>query len=248
MKNIVKIFFCSVSFLFITFTTNSQQQVSFKASDGLLVTADLYKSGEKNPYLILCHQAHYSRGEYRETARKLMKLGYNCLAVDLRSGGEVNYIQNETALLAQSSNVSHDFIDASKDINAAIDFIYKIDKKRIILVGSSYSASLCLMIAKKDSRIKAVIAFSPGEFFYPRFSVRDSLSGLNKPAFICCSSFEYPYIEKLVENIPHGNLSLFKPQSGQTTLGSKILWNDNPYHNEYWLALLMFINKIKDTC
>ena len=77
------------------------QTVHFDSADGLKITADLYLSHDKSkPFVVLCHQASWSRGEYREIAPKLIALGFNCMAIDQRSGNEVNDVKNETADLA----------------------------------------------------------------------------------------------------------------------------------------------------
>ncbi len=64
-----------------------------------------------------------------------MKFGYNCLAVDLRSGKEVNYIQNETAKRAREKNLSTEYLDAEKDMLASIDYVKQFTKNKIILCG-----------------------------------------------------------------------------------------------------------------
>ena len=48
----------------------SQEKITFLAEDGLLITADLYEINPKKPYILLFHQAGYSRGEYKETTQK----------------------------------------------------------------------------------------------------------------------------------------------------------------------------------
>ena len=131
-------------------------------SDGVTVTADHYVASTQNPYIILLHQAGYSR-EYRGC--KLVNLGFNCLAVDLRSGNEVNYVKNATAADAVSKGKSIDYIDAQPDIVAAIDFVSQRSKKPITLLGSSYSASLALVEATNNFKIKSVVVFSPGIFW-----------------------------------------------------------------------------------
>ena len=93
-------FFLTWCFIFSFFILGAQEKVSFVAEDGLEITADLYEINPSKPYILLFHQAGSSRGEYLQIANKILKFGYNCLAVDLRSGGEVNFIQNHTALLA----------------------------------------------------------------------------------------------------------------------------------------------------
>ena len=143
------------------FCASAQEKVTFQSSDGLTITADNYVSSTQNPYIILLHQAGYSRGEYREIAPKLIKLGYNCLAVDLRSGKEVNFIENETASLAKKNNLPCSYLDAFPEIHAAIDFVKQRSTKPIVLWGSSYSASLSLMVAPEELKVGALVVFSP---------------------------------------------------------------------------------------
>ena len=98
-----------------------QHKVTFLASDSLKITADIYLKNYNYPFILLFHQNCYSSGEYVEIAGKLLNLDYNCLAVDLRSGGKVNYNKNETAFRAQEKNMSCKLIDSKKDILAALD-------------------------------------------------------------------------------------------------------------------------------
>jgi hypothetical protein len=51
---------------------NTMQTITFQAADGLTATGDLYLTGDKAaPFILLFHQADYSRGEYRQIAPKL---------------------------------------------------------------------------------------------------------------------------------------------------------------------------------
>ena len=79
--------------------------INFPSKDGLSITADLYLIKEAKDIILLCHQAGFSRGEYVETAKRLNKLGYSCLAIDQRSGKVVNGIVNQTAKLAIEKGV-----------------------------------------------------------------------------------------------------------------------------------------------
>lgn len=238
-----KILLALVLLLFVN-NIFSQDIVTFEASDGLTVTANLYEVDESYPYMLLFHQAGYSKGEYKATAIKLLKLGYNCLAVDLRSGGGVNYIQNETANLAKEKNFPVTYIDAEKDILAAIDYAWSKSSQPMILFGSSYSASLAMKAAKGNSKVKAVIAFSPGEYFQPDMTIKDHLFNYDKQIFVACSQREYSYINDLLSEVPNDLKILFKPQEGAGEHGSKSLWLNCSSNKEYWLALLMFFKKI----
>jgi len=224
----------------------SQETITFWASDSLPITAFYYENDANKPFMVLLHQAGYSKGEYKETAHRLMNLGYNCLAVDLRSGDQVNFVQNETAKEAKKRKLSTDYLDAKKDIEAAINYAFNKSKKPVILVGSSYSASLALLMSKGNEKVKAVVAFSPGEYFGTNFKVQSQLKGYDKPVFIASTQREYPYVTELAKNIPDNLKTIFKPQEGQGEHGSKCLWASSANNKEYWLAILMFFNKIND--
>ncbi|MBL4670213.1 MAG: hypothetical protein JKY30_13245, partial [Flavobacteriales bacterium] len=72
------------------------KKITFKSEDGLLVTGNLYEIGKDKPIILLCHQARYNKFEYADIAPKLNELGYNCLAIDQRSGGSFAGKPNET--------------------------------------------------------------------------------------------------------------------------------------------------------
>jgi pimeloyl-ACP methyl ester carboxylesterase len=223
----------------------AQKIITFPSLDGLNITSDYYENKIDNPWILLFHQANYSRGEYKETAERFMKMGYNCLAVDLRSGNEINFIKNKTAEIAKEKNLSTTYLDALKDLHAAVEYAYLKSKKPVILVGSSYSASLSLMLAKDNSHVKAVIVFSPGEYFEKDNFIRDYIEGLSKPVFAASSANEYEFMIELLSKIDKNKLTTFKPLKGQGEHGSKALWKSNPTCDEYWLALMMFFDQIK---
>ena len=229
----------------ITLGLKAQDIVSFKASDSLEVVAHLYEIDESYPYIILLHQGNYSKGEYKEIAISLLKLQYNCLAVDLRYGGTVNSIPNQTSENAKNSNVFRSMYDSRLDIEAAIDYVYKKSQKEIILFGSSYSSTLALKIGKNSPKIKAIIAYSPGEFFRNHFLIHDELENIEKPIYVAGTQLEYPYLERLCELAPKSKKTIFQPQNDDGKHGAKALWKTDDVSKEYWLSLLMFINSLK---
>ncbi|HEX2934259.1 MAG TPA: dienelactone hydrolase family protein [Bacteroidales bacterium] len=225
-------------------TIDAQQTVTFPSSDGLPITADLYMQDKSLPFIILYHQANFSRGEYRETAPKLMKLGYNCLAVDLRSGKEVNYVQNETAARAREKNLPVGYLDAEKDMLSAIDYVKKQSKERIVIFGSSYSASLALKIGKNNQSVAAIIAFSPGEYFQPQIILKPLLAKYDKPLFIASTTTEYPFVKEMTSDIAPSLITWFTP-SKSGVHGSRALWQASPESEQCWMTLLMFIKNLK---
>jgi dienelactone hydrolase len=224
--------------------SEAQHKISFPSSDSITITADVYGQDKGLPYILLFHQANFSRGEYLETAPKLQKLGYNCIAVDLRSGNEVNYIQNETAAAAKAKNLPTEYTDAEKDILAAINYTRKITSQKIILLGSSYSASLVLKVARNNPSVKAVIAFSPGEYFN-NFQLKKEISGLDKPLFIASTKKENPSIKQMVSGINESYITWFVPSKTNGIHGSRALWSTSPENETCWMQLLMFFKALK---
>jgi pimeloyl-ACP methyl ester carboxylesterase len=240
---------CVVCFVlfFITINPtilNAQKTISFFAKDGILITADLYLNNDTLPYMILCHQSGSSRGEYLETAARFAKFGYNCIAIDMRSGEEINKIRNETAYNAKSKGRSTQFIDAEQDIRAAIDYAFDLNQQKVILVGSSYSASLVMKAAKNNSSVKAVIAFSPGEYFGNGYSLKDTIADLTKPLFVTSSKMEAPQVSELIKGVKSQQKQQFTP-SQKGAEGSIALWKTTANRQEYWMALMMFMLNIK---
>lgn len=223
-----------------SYSANSQENVTFDAPDGLTITASLYEIDESFPYILLFHQAHSSKGEFKDISIKLLKLGYNCLAVDLRSGDNSNYVQNETAALAKSKGLSAEYIDTEQDIKAAIEWAYKKSDKPVILFGSSYSASLCLKISKNDPRVKGVVAFSPGEYFKPAIQMSDELKGFLKPVFVAATQQESKYVTEMFASVPEETKTIYIPQDCAGEHGAKALWKTSNCNQGYWLALLLY--------
>jgi len=224
-----------------------KKKITFLSRDSLEVTADVYVGKEDYPYLILFHQEGSSRGEYNETALKFMKLNFNCLAVDLRSGNNSNYVRNETARKAMQTFKPSLFLDAGNDIEAAIEYAYNINNQNVILVGSSFSASLCMVIGNRNPHVKAVIAFSPGEFFGDNLRLEEELDTFRIPLFVTGTETELPYINKMLQKISaQDNVTVYKPVTPPGQHGSMALWDNNPTKDEYWLALLVFFNSLKN--
>lgn len=235
----------TVLMMLIALNALSQQTVTFSAVDGVTVTADHYVVSTQKPYLILLHQAGYSRGEYREIAPKLANLGFNCLAVDLRSGNEANFVKNRTAADAQAQGKGTGYLDTRADIAAAIDFVASRTNQPIILVGSSYSASLALVEATENFKVKAVIAFSPGEYFGDDFSVKKETQKIYVPVLALSTRMEYPAMREMLSHVRRKHLNLYQPSMGEGVHGSRALWENNPNHQEYWMALTQFFSQLK---
>jgi len=223
--------------------------VQFPTSDKVKVTADLYTPNAATaPFIILFHQANYSRGEFIEIAPRLNKLGFNCMAVDLRSGDGINNIINETYKMADSLRMETRYTDAYTDIRASVSYVKKnYQGAKIILFGSSYSASLAIKMASDYPQgISGVVAFSPGEYFakfgWNREIIKISAAKVTCPVFIASADNEKDSWKAIYDAIPGQNKSSFVPDSGGIH-GAKTLWKSFPDSEAYWKALTSFLKR-----
>jgi len=240
----LKLFITLLFTLVLFINLNAQQTVRFTSEDGVEVIADHYVISTRNPYIILLHKAESSRGEFREIAPKLANLGFNCLAVDLRCGNESAFVKNLTYLDAETKSKSISMLDAQKDIQAAIDFVASRSQKPIILLGSSFSASLALIEATSNFKVKAVVAFSPGEYFNDSLNVRQSIHNIYVPILGLSTKMEYSDMSTLLGDVRKKHLTLFRPSNGEGRHGAEALWESNPNHKEYWMVLTQFFSQL----
>lgn len=222
--------------------------VMISGADGIQINADIYESvNAEAPVILLFHQARYSRGEYREIAPKLVGMGYTCIAIDQRSGKEVNGVENESFIQAESMGLATEYPDAFVDVQSTLDYAKKNYKKRKIIVwGSSYSAALTFVLASKNSGdVSAILAFSPGEYFtFEDKSIVDFASTVQCPVFITSAKNESDKWEAIYEAVPSETKKSFLP-SATGFHGSKALWEKNDGNLEYWGAVTEFLGSLK---
>jgi dienelactone hydrolase len=215
------------------------EAVQFVSPGELPVTADLYTAGNRQaPTILLVHQSSSSRGEYRQIAPHLLRLGFNALAVDTRWGGRDfwNGVVNETATrygtpaVLESRDVKkmRPVQEASvDDIRAALRWLsangYPGPK---LLWGSSISANLALKLAAEEqNEVAAVLSFSPGEYHpdFPR-ELRSAIGALRIPALIASGVDEEDTSKPIFDALPTGNKQYYRAVRGRH--GSSILLDD----------------------
>jgi dienelactone hydrolase len=248
--------FLSLVLLLASFASmaSSGETVTFPSEDGLLITADVhapYKNGEA-PVIVLFHQAGWSRGEYTEIAPWLNTLGYNCMAVDQRSGEIVGGIENETALRAARENRPTGYIEALPDIKAALAWARRhYGNDGVIAWGSSYSAALVLQLAgHSPGLVDGVLAFSPGEYFERAGKtatwVQESAQHITVPVFIASSRNEADEWAAIFAAIESGNKAAFIPATDGRH-GSRALWKRYPDSGAYRNAVQAFLERYFQT-
>lgn len=223
------------------------ETITFNSKDGVKVTADIYMAHPNTaPFIILFHQAGSSRGEYREIAPKLNELGFNAMAIDQRAGYGIEGVENETAKRVEIKDDYPTYLDALPDMEAAVAYAKKhFARGKIILWGSSYSASLVLKMAGDDPAIAAgVLAFSPGEYFtwVSNNLITETARNITVPVFITSAKNEKDRWNSIYEAIPSTKKIYFLPQA-QGTHGSSALWKSTAGNEEYWQAVKQFLNQ-----
>jgi len=228
-------------------SAGAQEAFSFCSADGLELRADLYlPHPDSYPLVILFHMAGSSRGEYRSIAPGLNRLGYNALAVDLRSGGSSAGVVNESARRAREDGLPASYLDALPDMVAALACAReRFARGRVILWGSSYSASLALKMAGDEPACcDAVLAFSPGEYFYPRDLVASSARSIRVPTFVTSSRAEAGDWRPIFELIPIAVKTGFVPTAAGAH-GSPALEPGADGAEEYWAAVRTFLASLR---
>ena len=231
--------------LFVEADESFETSTSFNRN-GLRVTVDFYESTvhPNPPIIVLYHQAGWSRGEYREIAPRLNSLGFHALAVDQRSGGRVNGVENETAKAAREANLGTAFTDAIPDLQYALLIAQSKTSGPIIAWGSSYSSALALKVVAEESvstPIAAVMAFSPAEYFPDRELIQKAVGNLQVPTFITSSRSEAANYADIVAAIPESTpTTIFRPTTAGTH-GSSALWSSKADSEAYWTEVERFL-------
>jgi pimeloyl-ACP methyl ester carboxylesterase len=231
-----------------SFADSTFESVDFPATGGIKVRADVYASKNESATLVLLfHQAGWSRGEYREIAPKLTKLGYRVMAVDQRSGGGVNGVPNETHRRAAKKGLARSYLAAYADLEAALSYARTALKaQRIIVWGSSYSAALVFRLtAEHPDEVAAVMAFAPGEYFKKEKGsgyIQGFAKRVKQPVFITSAKQEREQVKPIFDASPAKEKILFTPASkGQH--GSRALWVRSPDNDVYWAAVNGFLEE-----
>lgn len=244
----------SVLFLLVfsvSFGLRAEETITFPSKDGVTITADLHMvHPDTATFILLFHQAGWSRGEYLEIAPTLNQLGFNCMAVDLRSGNLVNGVRNLTNQSATAKMKQTRYIDAEQDMVASIELAERAYAKgKLVIWGSSYSSALALKLAGQyNEKVDGVLAFSPGEYFKSMGKGSDYVTSFAKniyqPVFITSARNEKQSWWPIYESIPSQRKTFYLPSKTSGNHGSRALFTKFPDHKEYWEYVIPFLHKL----
>jgi dienelactone hydrolase len=218
------------------------QHVWARAADGTTVYGAYYKAENPKAVILLFHQAGSSKEEYATIAPRLVQAGYSALAIDQRSGGNL-FGTNETAAKLGRKAI---YSDAEQDMVAAVKWAQPVGVP-VILWGSSYSASLVFSVANTyPGVVKAILAFSPGEYFPDKHSTYRAAQTLNVPAFVTSSSDaeEVAAAKALVDAVPGGKAEQYVPAVGVHGSSTLIAAKDPKGAEANWKPVMAFLKKV----
>lgn len=216
-----------------------RRTLATKGAGGLTITADLYETGKPDdPVVLLFHQARSGRGEYRLVAPRLVKAGFNCLALDQRVGLGWGGVRNETAA-GYGGKKALEYQDARPDLERAVAWVRELGfTGRLAVVGSSYSAALVVMLAAGEPAVTSVVSFSPGDYVKPKGSVFDAAKRVSVPALVICPGKEEAQARKVFEALGSDQKDLLVLPRG--VHGASTLYR-SPQAEDAWKALLRFL-------
>jgi len=199
------------------------------------------------PFIVLFHQAGSSRGEYNEIAPRLSKLGFNVMAVDQRSGSASNGKINETNISARSIGKNTEYMDAADDLTAAFKYAEETYAEgEIIVWGSSYSASLVLLLSgRKIIDPDGILSFSPGEYLGFGNKVASAVKTIDVPVFITSAKNEKNSWWKIYQSVSSDKKAWFLPETKNGRHGSSTLFSAEEASQEYWIAVEKFLKQFR---
>ena len=110
-------------------------------------------------------------------------------------------------------------------------------------MGSSYSAALGLKVAKENPNVKAVLSFSPGEYFGNKLALGKTIAGLDKPTFITSSKSEVPTAKPLADVVAKDAKSHILYLLLMVRMAQEYFGQQQPFSDEYWAAVNAFLEQ-----
>lgn len=205
-----------IAFLFALMVSGSAfagDAVTLLAADSVAIHGTVtHAKAHNDKVLLLFHQAGASRHEYDPLIAKFNKLGYDTLAIDQRSGGDLFGGHNQTV---QALGKSADYLDAAPDLDAALAWARGQHYGKIVAVGSSYSSALIILLAAKHPQgLTAIASFSPGEYFANKNMIKSAAGKVTVPFYITTDPDEAANVTEVLSKAHGKNVERYQPVSG----------------------------------
>ena len=215
--------------------------LTLTATDGVKVFARHYRAADPKALILLFHQDGSSKDEYAMIAPRLVAAGYSALAIDQRRGDRM-FGPNQTAA-AYGREAKYE--EALPDMQAALDWAGK-QGVPVILWGSSYSSSLIFRLAADNpGKVRALLAFSPGEYFDDTTLLAKAAAKVAVPLFVSSdgSVEEVAAAKAAADALTPGFATVHVPTKG--VHGSSLLIAmRNPQAGANWPPVMAFLAKV----
>jgi esterase/lipase len=173
---------CTASNIPQTQSTN-MEKINFTTSDGWKIVANYYPS--PGDAVILLHKFSSDKSEYLSFANELNQKGYAVLALDFRGHGESIFKNGQKVSWQSFSNL--DFVDMTKDVAAAREWLTNKGYDSFAIVGASIGANTALNYGVTDAAVKTIVLLSPG-LEYKGIVTNQTIRNCTKPIFIVASN------------------------------------------------------------
>ena len=213
--------------------------VRLRAADGLTVFGRYYRAPHPKALILLFHQAGSSMDEYATIAPRLADSGYSALAIDQRSGGTL-FGPNQTA-----AQLKRDpgYAAAQKDMQAALDWA-AMQNVPIVVWGSSYSSALAFpLAAQNEGRVKAVLAFSPGEYLDDTHAVSRAAAQVEMPVFVAVADGREAQAAKPIVDALGTDATFYVPTHGVHGSSTLIAARNAAGADANWRAVMAFLRR-----
>ena len=143
-------------------TVPPPEELTLTSADGVTLAATLYPAGVPHaPGVILIPMRGTGRESWAPFALRAQRVGYVCLALDLRGQGDSVSKNGERINFTFTRD---NWLGAVKDVETAKNALVDrgADSENIVLAGASIGANLVLHYALRDKNIAAIVLVSPG--------------------------------------------------------------------------------------
>ncbi|MEW5833494.1 MAG: alpha/beta hydrolase [Pseudomonadota bacterium] len=189
------------------------ESVTLRTADSVDVFGTLSQARAHNDkVLLLFHQARASRHEYDPLIARFNRLGYDTLAIDQRSGGDLFGGRNRTV---RALGRSTGYLEAAPDLDAALAWARDRHYTKIVAVGSSYSSALVILLAARHPPgLTAIASFSPGEYFDDKNLIKNAAAKVTVPFYITTDPAEAGNVAEVLSKAHGDHIADYKPEAG----------------------------------
>ncbi len=219
------------------------ESIELVAADGMTVPGTYRRAADPKALILLFHQRGSSRAEFFEIGPRLAANGYSNLAIDQRGGGDKWKVPNEPA---EQWGETDSHFEALPDLEAALAWGSR-QGPPLLLWGSSYTAALVFPLAADNQLlVRAVLAFSPGEYLEGH-AVTRAAAALDVPVFISSATTlnEVGYAQAVFDAVGSKDKEYFLPEAGSEHGSLALIRSENPDgYEEVWGAVLAFLRRV----